>query len=239
MACAWPAAQMQTNAQHDMVMHHLNSVTFDGRPASYTAMTRQTGATRAGWTVLHYAVEGGSPDIVSALLAACPGVAQAGCGGGRSKATEPATSTALRESTASQQQQPFTPLHLAAQKGHASLIAQLLAAGYHATDTAGVATDHHVTTTFLGMACTGTLQIICMATRSCDRMPSNHIPPDITCTSLAFILSPDTFGAGACLPVVTGQPQSHQNAMPFGGLIAPCMHDVRILPGHEAPCHRH
>lgn len=74
-------------------------------------------AVLAGWTVLHYAVEGGSPDIVAALLAS------------GSFQLAPATTTpAVRG---------FTPLHLAAQKGHATLVPRLLQAGFNATDLAG------------------------------------------------------------------------------------------------------
>ena len=65
----------------------------------------------AGYTVLHHAVMGGSADIVGILLFTGHGMADTG-----------------RES--------FTPLHLAAHKGHIDLLPFLLKAGYKASTAA-------------------------------------------------------------------------------------------------------
>ena len=65
----------------------------------------------AGYTVLHHAVMGGSADIVGILLFTGHGMADTG-----------------RES--------FTPLHLAAHKGHIDLLPFLLKAGYKASTVA-------------------------------------------------------------------------------------------------------
>ncbi|KAK9787854.1 hypothetical protein WJX73_009765 [Symbiochloris irregularis] len=86
-----------------------------------------------GWTVLHYAVEGGNPAIVAALLAAKAAAAEPDASA-EGKDSETAASAVEAGSSA---ESSFTPLHLAAQKGHASLIATLMQAGYHATDLAG------------------------------------------------------------------------------------------------------
>ena len=65
----------------------------------------------AGYTVLHYAVEGGSLEIVQALL---------GTGHGPSQQDPPPAD------------RDFSPLHLASRVGHVALIPVLLEAGYPA-----------------------------------------------------------------------------------------------------------
>ena len=82
--------------------------------------------------MLHYAVEGGSPGIVAALLAARPPIAAADASGSVGAADKAHADTVPQSA-----QQSFTPLHLAAQKGHAALITILLPAGYKAEDLAG------------------------------------------------------------------------------------------------------
>ncbi len=68
--------------------------------------------------MLHYAVEGGSPQIVAMLLM-----------GGRPY--DAATSSAAH-----------TPLHLAARKGHANLLPYLLAVGPQARDACSACHTH-------------------------------------------------------------------------------------------------
>ena len=64
-------------------------------------------------------MEGGSPDIVAALLTAA------------------ATMTVGEEDPQAAPVDSFTPLHLAAQQGHAALVPSLMQAGFRADDAAG------------------------------------------------------------------------------------------------------
>ncbi len=120
----------------------------------------------AGLSVLHYAVDGGHPDIVSMLLltgqgpwlapthslpppatgdspatSVEPSTRTAGSDGGRGDAASaaPSNGAAINATVA------FTPLHLAARRGHAHLLPQLLRCGLdsRAVDGRGRTVLHH------------------------------------------------------------------------------------------------
>lgn len=136
----------------------------------------------AGLSVLHYAVDGGNPDIVSMLLltghgpSPVPSTAPAHLGqpsssgapspisvsaplpGAAVSATGGILSPALPAAGAPRQVSAFSPVHLAARRGHAHLLPQLLRCGLDpaARDSNGRTALHHAALGY-GEAATATL----------------------------------------------------------------------------------
>lgn len=101
-----------------------------------------------GLSVLHYAVDGGSPDIVSMLLLTGHGLTAGAAASASSAAPDAQPSSSGATELAAGPRPPasaFSPVHLAARRGHAHLLPQLLRSGLDpaATDGSGRSALHH------------------------------------------------------------------------------------------------